>query len=104
MPATEAEPVHQYPIHAVRQRRVAVTDVSGRGSYPLYIVHYPFLTLLAHSMWREHPGSYVVWAVAGAAKVGVSLLSWLVLKLIDKRGRHRLKVRTDAAARSYYAV
>lgn len=100
MLANGAEPVRQHPIHAIRQRRVAAADVSGRGGYPLYIAHYPFLTLLAHWMWREHPSSQVVWAAVGAIMVAIFLLSWLVLKHIDEPLRRRLKVRTGAAANS----
>jgi peptidoglycan/LPS O-acetylase OafA/YrhL len=51
-----------------------------------------------YPMWREHPGSQVVWAVAGAVMVVISLLSWFVLKHIDEPVRRRLKVRTGAAA------
>ena len=61
-----------------------MSRVSGRLSYPLYIVHYPLIYIFAHWYWRAHPSTPQLWLVAASLYVGVILLAWLLLKYYDE--------------------
>ena len=55
----------------------------GDISYPLYIIHYPFMYLFYAWVWREGLSFSQAWPVAVAVFVGSILLAWLCLKLYD---------------------
>lgn len=66
---------------------------SGRISYPLYILHYPFVSVFANYHW-EH-GFPKPWlpAIIALFTLGAIAVSWLALVLFDEPLRHRLKKR-----------
>ncbi|MFP1133081.1 acyltransferase family protein [Asticcacaulis sp. W401b] len=67
-----------------RPRLDAIARISGRLSYPLYILHYPFLYVFAHWIWQAKPNPTLLWTVAVAIMVAVPVIAWLLLILIDE--------------------
>lgn len=55
----------------------------GDISYPLYIVHYPFMYLFYNWLWSDKPEFSQTWPVIGALFFGNILLAYLCLKLYD---------------------
>lgn len=74
-------------------RTARLCALSGRLSYPLYMLHYPFVSVFANYHWnREIPAPYVVPTII-AFTLGAVLTSWLALVLVDEPVRHALKRR-----------
>ncbi len=65
----------------------------GAISYPVYIVHYPFMYLLYAWVWNRGLTFGEVWPVALAMVVAVVILSWLLLKYYDEPVRKWLSRR-----------
>jgi peptidoglycan/LPS O-acetylase OafA/YrhL len=77
-----------------------VCRYAGELSYPVYIIHYPFIYLFAHWNWSTHPGQPLLAAVAVAMVCGVTLFAlalsrwydqplraWLTRVYADREGR-----------------
>jgi peptidoglycan/LPS O-acetylase OafA/YrhL len=79
-------------LEGARSRRVC--DVLGRISYPVYIVHYPFVYLYVALSSRGQGG--VATAVMLFAAIGV--LSWAALRFYDEPLRARLSQRPQPSA------
>jgi peptidoglycan/LPS O-acetylase OafA/YrhL len=67
-----------------------ICRLSGRLSYPLYIVHYPAIYLFAHWLWHTHPSTGRIWLVASLLYVGVIFAAWLLLRFYDEPLREYL--------------
>jgi peptidoglycan/LPS O-acetylase OafA/YrhL len=65
----------------------------GDISYPLYVVHYPFMYLFFAWVWKDHLTFAQVWPVAIALVAGNILLAYLCLKLYDEPVRRWLSKR-----------
>lgn len=65
----------------------------GDISYPLYIVHYPFMYLFYSWIWKEGFTFSQTWHVALALFFGNILLAWLCLKWYDEPLRKYLTKR-----------
>lgn len=65
----------------------------GDISYPLYIVHYPFMYLFYSWVWKEGYSFSQTWHVALALFFGNILLAWLSLKWYDEPVRKYLTKR-----------
>ncbi len=65
----------------------------GDISYPLYMVHYPFMYLFYAWIWKNELTFAQTWPVALALLFGNILLAWLVLKLYDEPLRKVLSKR-----------
>lgn len=65
----------------------------GDISYPVYIVHYPFMYLFYAWLWREQLTFLQTWPVALALFFGNILLAYLCLKLYDEPVRKWLSNR-----------
>lgn len=66
----------------------------GDISYPVYVIHYPFMYLFYAWLWRDARIPFAeAWPVAAGLFVGVILLAWLVLKGYDEPLRRRLTRR-----------
>jgi len=65
----------------------------GDISYPLYMVHYPFMYLFYAWIWKNELTFAQTWPVALALLFGNILLAWLVLKLYDEPLRGYLSKR-----------
>ncbi len=70
-----------------------VSRLTGRLSYPLYIIHYPAIYVFAHWYWHTHPATSRVWLVAASSYVGMVLVAWLLLKYYDEPLRAWLTLR-----------
>ena len=62
----------------------------GDISYPVYMVHYPFMYLFYDWVWKEKLTFAESWPMALAVYVGSIVLAWLCLKLYDEPVRRWL--------------
>ena len=62
----------------------AVCRFMGELSFPVYIVHYPFIYLFAHWNWSTHPDPLHAKLVAAAGYLGVVLLAYALLRWFDQ--------------------
>lgn len=62
----------------------------GAISYPVYIIHYPFMYMMYAWAWRNGYGFETVWPVALGIIITVVLLAWLFLKYYDEPIRRKL--------------
>ncbi len=70
---------------------LALCKFAGRISYPLYILHYPFLLIYMNfALFRKPPASTLYLAGAGSFVLVVAA-SWLALKLYDEPVRAWLR-------------
>ncbi len=65
----------------------------GAISYPVYIIHYPFMYMMYAWAWKNGYGFDRVWPVAAAIVVTVVLLAWVFLKYYDEPVRRWLGKR-----------
>ena len=56
----------------------------GELSYPLYIIHYPFIYLFAHWNWSTHPDPLRLGLVATSLYVGVVALAYALTRWYDR--------------------
>lgn len=70
-----------------------VSNVLGALSYPLYIVHYPFIYLYTAWVVADKGSARAGLAGAVAVYVGSVALAWLLLKFYDEPVRRRLTRR-----------
>ncbi|MDE7410516.1 MAG: acyltransferase [Paramuribaculum sp.] len=72
-------------------RHSALTcEFLGAISYPVYIIHYPFMYLMYAWAWKNGYGFDQVWYVASAIVITVIILAWLLLKYYDEPVRRYL--------------
>jgi peptidoglycan/LPS O-acetylase OafA/YrhL len=57
---------------------------TGELSYPLYILHYPFIFLFGHWAWNTHPAALLKYSVAAGVFVFVVTLATVLLYAYDK--------------------
>jgi len=72
--------------------------LSGRLSYPVYIIHYPAIYLFAHWIWSTHPSAERLWLVATLLYVSVIFVAWLLLRYYDEPLRAYLTRKLTAAS------
>ena len=66
----------------------------GDISYPVYVIHYPFMYLFYAWLWRDAKIPFAeAWPVAAGLYVGVIVLAWAVLKFYDEPVRRYLTRR-----------
>lgn len=58
--------------------------LAGELSYPVYIIHYPFIYIFAHWNWSTHPGKPLLATVAAAMYCGVTLLAFALSRWYDR--------------------
>lgn len=66
----------------------------GDISYPLYMVHYPFMYLFYSWVWKNGLTFSEVWPVAIVLLIGNILLAWIILKIYDIPVRKYLSKRS----------
>jgi len=67
---------------------------AGRISYPLYILHYPFLLIYMNFALTRKPPVPMVYLAGTVSFVIVLAVSWLSLKYYDEPVRRWLRSRT----------
>ena len=66
----------------------------GDISYPVYVIHYPFMYLFYAWLWEGEKIPFAeAWPVAAGLYAGVILLAWAALKLYDEPVRRWLTRR-----------
>ncbi len=72
------------------QYSASTCEFLGAISYPVYIIHYPFMYLMYAWTWKNSYGFDQVWYVALAIVITVIILAWLLLKYYDEPVRRYL--------------
>ena len=67
-----------------------ICEFLGAISYPVYIIHYPFMYMMYAWAWKNGYGFDKVWPVAAAIVVTVIPLAWLFMKYYDEPVRRYL--------------
>ncbi len=75
--------------------------LSGRLSYPVYMIHCTFIFLFAHWVGSHHPSQVLFWSVGIATYIGVVFLAWLLLTFYDEPLRNRLSSWTSGAIQNH---
>jgi peptidoglycan/LPS O-acetylase OafA/YrhL len=70
---------------------LALCKFAGRMSYPIYILHYPFLLVYMNFVQFDKPSSSAILLVGAGSFLLVVAASWLALKYYDEPVRARLK-------------
>lgn len=71
----------------------------GGISYPVYIIHYPFMYGFYAWVWNTHPYSADVWPVVVVMVVAVMILAWVLMKFYDIPVRRRLMEHLKSISR-----
>ena len=79
---------------------MALCKVAGRLSYPIYILHFPFLFVYMNFVTFKKPSLDTAHIAGTAAFIIVAAFSWLALKLYDEPIRKALKPLTGKAKRA----
>jgi peptidoglycan/LPS O-acetylase OafA/YrhL len=79
--------------HTTDKKSSAICKFLGDVSYPLYVVHYPFMYLFFAWVWGTGLAFPQVWPVAICLIVGNVILAFLCLKLYDEPVRKWLSKR-----------
>lgn len=66
------------------RRSGAICEFLGKISYPVYIIHYPFMYLMYSWAWKNGYGFDRVWPVAAVIVVAAPVLAWLFYKYYDE--------------------
>lgn len=83
----------------IGRAEMALCKFAGRISYPIYILHYPFLLIYMNFVTFRKPPAPVAHLVAAAAFALVVAVAWAALKLYDEPVRRWLKgARAPGAA------
>ena len=69
---------------ALTQKTHAICRFSGRISYPLYMVHYPFMWLFFSYVEKYKPTIHTLTWIMVAGTVLLLALAWLVMKYVDE--------------------
>ena len=69
--------------HTTDRHSARTCEFLGEISYPVYIIHYPFMYLMYAWAWKNGYGLERVWPVALAIIVTVVILAWLLYRYYD---------------------
>lgn len=72
-------------------REMALCKLAGRLSYPIYMLHYPFLYLYMNYVTFKKPEAGSMWLAAIVVFAVVILFSWCALTFYDEPIRRNLK-------------
>ena len=75
----------------IGRTELALCKFAGRISYPIYILHYPFLLIYMNYALFDKPSASAIWLAGTGSFVLVAAVSWLALKYYDEPLRARLK-------------
>lgn len=80
----------------VRTNRIThkVSKFSGDISYPIYMIHYPFIWLFMSYVERYKPSLVEMTWIIIVGTVGLILMAFLIFKYVDEPIRMMLKART----------
>jgi peptidoglycan/LPS O-acetylase OafA/YrhL len=73
---------------------MAVCKFAGRISYPVYILHYPFLLIYMNFVTFTKPDLQTAHIAGAASFVIVMVFAWLAVKFFDEPVRNWLKPLT----------
>ncbi len=76
---------------AIGKVEMVMCKVAGRISYPIYILHFPFLFIYMNFVNFKKPSLDTAHIAGTIAFVIVAVFSWLALKLYDEPIRKALK-------------
>ena len=73
---------------------MAICKLAGRMSYPIYILHFPFLLIYMNFVNFRKPAPDVAYTAGAVVLVVVVVFSWLALTFYDEPIRKMLKPLT----------
>ncbi len=76
--------------HTTDRHSARVCEFLGAISYPVYIIHYPFMYMMYAWAWKNGYGFEQVWPVAAVIVATVIVLAWLFMKYYDTPVRRYL--------------
>jgi len=69
---------------AVTGRLAVLCRFFGTISYPIYILHYPFVDIYAHWLWQGNHDSVTLWLVSTALVLGLVVFAWAAERYVDR--------------------
>lgn len=81
--------------HTTDRHSARTCEFLGAISYPVYIIHYPFMYLMYAWAWKNGYGVDHVWPVAAVIIVTVIILAWLLMKYYDQPLRRYLNSKLN---------
>jgi peptidoglycan/LPS O-acetylase OafA/YrhL len=69
---------------AAKGRMARFCNFVGELSYPIYIVHYPFVRLYGAWVWTQQPSQALKLAVGAGLALALPGVAWLALRLFDE--------------------
>jgi len=75
----------------IGRAEMALCRFAGRISYPIYILHYPFLLIYMNFALLEKPSASAIWLAGTGSFLLVATVSWLALTCYDEPLRARLR-------------
>ncbi len=70
-----------------------ICEFLGNISYPVYIIHYPFMYYFYAWIWNTNPPASQIWPAAIAMVIAVIVIAWLALRFYDEPLRRKLTAR-----------
>jgi peptidoglycan/LPS O-acetylase OafA/YrhL len=83
----------------IGRAELALCKLAGRISYPIYILHYPFLLIYMNFALFDKPSHLAVQLAGAGSFLLVVTVSWLALNYYDEPVRARLKRVLNAPPR-----
>ncbi len=78
---------------------MALCKFAGRMSYPLYILHFPFLLIYMNFVTFKKPPLMTAYLAGAGAFTVVVIFTWLALTFYDEPIRRMLRPLTKSMAR-----
>lgn len=78
--------------HTSDRHSAKICEFLGSISYPIYIIHYPFMYYFYAWIWNANPPASQIWPIAIIMVVVVVIAAWFFLKYYDKPMRRKLNL------------
>lgn len=81
----------------IGQKEMALCKLAGRLSYPIYILHYPFLLIYMNFAVFRKPPAEITQLTGGGIFIIIIAFAWLALAFYDEPLRRKLRALTRPA-------
>lgn len=83
----------------VTGRTATLCSFAGKISYPIYILHYPFIYIYTHWLYQNHPSQLLTIVVASCLTLFFIFLAWMAFRFYDTPVRAMLTARFRTATK-----